>query len=179
MIACLAWGSLEWDPRELPITRPWRTDGPPVPVEFLRQSKGNRITLVLSDGVEPVQGLWSPMHVATLARAVEALRLREETSGRNIGRWSIGDDDPPLIAGLSFWASQREIKHVIWTALGPKFADEDGRLPTADDVVGHLKSLRGQEAADAETYVRRAPAQIDTAYRRRIANELGWTPQSG
>lgn len=179
MIACLAWGSLEWDPRKLPVTRPWRTDGPLVPVEFLRQSDGNRITLVLSDGVELVRSVWSPMDVSSLPEAVEALRQREGPIAKdNIGRWSTDESDPRLITGPSAWASPRGVQHIVWTALGPKFAGERGRVPTADEVVEHLKSLRDQEAAEAETYVRRAPAQIDTAFRRRIANELGWTPRS-
>jgi hypothetical protein len=39
---CLGWGSLIWDPRELPIAVEWQTNGPLLAVEFARQSKKGR-----------------------------------------------------------------------------------------------------------------------------------------
>ena len=49
-IACIAWGSLVWDPRELPVTAVWRRDGPALPIEFARCSVDRRITLVIDPG---------------------------------------------------------------------------------------------------------------------------------
>jgi hypothetical protein len=37
-IAMLAWGSLIWNPRDLPISGEWRQAGPVLPIEFSRIS---------------------------------------------------------------------------------------------------------------------------------------------
>ena len=50
MIACIGWGSLIWDRRNLDVDGHWRADGPTLPVEFARQSSDGRITLVLVQG---------------------------------------------------------------------------------------------------------------------------------
>jgi hypothetical protein len=181
VIACLGWGSLVWDPKKLPLKTEWRSDGPMIPVEFLRRSdKGKRITLVLDESAEPVQGLWALLNAETIDIAAEALREREEIPPRNIsihiGRWN-GGDDPMLIPGLRDWAASRNIDAVIWTALPRKFYDLQ-RAASVDEIVTYLGSLTGQIRADSEEYVRRAPLQIDTAYRRRIAEALAWTPTS-
>ena len=166
----------------------WNPDGPQVRVEFARQSgkKRDRLTLVLFDAAERQPSLWARMTVATLGEAMHALARREHReiaekdidswSKRNIGRWSEGEADPPDIPGLSVWETGRDIQHVVWTALKPKFCDLPV-APTEDQAVAFLKRLSDDRTAtEAEKYVRRAPPQIDTAYRRRIIRCLGWTP---
>jgi hypothetical protein len=131
-IACLGWGSLVWDPRELPVQRVWFEDGPFVPVEFARKSNDGRITLVIESNARPVRCLWAAMDANDIQSAREALRRREGISPRNelkhIGSWSTGDATPELMPGLSEWAKSRCVQHIIWTALPPKFDDED-RMP--------------------------------------------------
>ena len=179
MIACLGWGSLIWCPGNLPVGK-WQCDGPSVNVEFVRQSKGNRLTLVLYSGAEPMRSYWACMAVDSLKDAVKHLADRECIKcniKKNIKCWSTGYKDPPNIDGLGSWASQRGIDHVIWTALGPKFCSEDGRAPTEDEAVAYLRKLSVKcITANAKEYVRKAPPQIRTAYRRRIEHCLGWTP---
>src|SRR5438034_11528336 len=106
-IACLGWGSLIWDPRELPIRRKWFDDGPFGRVEFARQSRDGRITLVLCEAAEFVRLLWAQMDTSDLTVAREALRDRESLTGRDwassIGSWRPNDPEPPLIAGLPAW----------------------------------------------------------------------------
>jgi hypothetical protein len=115
------------------------------------------------------------MTVNRLDAAVRDLARRERTTLQNIDQWSTGDPDPPNIADLGAWATRQGIDDVIWTALGPRFEDEDGRVPTVGQAVAYLRKLSGEgKAAGAKEYVRRAP--VDTAYRRRIVRSLGWAP---
>lgn len=90
-VVCLAWGSLAWNPGDLPLRTRWRNDGPFLPVEFARQSRDGRITLVLLEGAIPVPVLWAEMRSRTLSDAVAALAEREGTPVANIGRWTATD----------------------------------------------------------------------------------------
>lgn len=180
MIACLGWGSLIWKPGALPVGKTWASDGPRVKVEFLRQSSGNRMTLVMAEQGAIVPSLWTELHCETPAIAMEALAKREGTwrvsrPTNRIASWSVGEHDPDAIPGLSAWAIVHEVEHVIWTALGPRFRAVDGLVPTIDEVLALLRGLGGRERTDAEEYVRCAPPQIVTPYRQRIEQELGWT----
>ena len=191
MIVCLGWGSLVWNLGGLPVEKledglpvppwvlapegpgigDWKPDGPPVRVEFARQSgkARDRLTLVLFDAAERQPSLWARMTVPTLDKAVRALarreypRIAEQTidrwSKRNIGRWSQGDADPPDIIGLSVWATGRDIQAVIWTALKPKFCGLPV-APTEDQAIAFLsspwqKSGAGLASARSKPYTER------------------------
>jgi hypothetical protein len=92
LIACLGWGSLVWDPRELPVRHQWFADGPLLPIEFARKSRDDRATLVLLPKAPFVRSLWALMSVSELQAAKEALADREGMTGDNktkhIGHWS-------------------------------------------------------------------------------------------
>jgi hypothetical protein len=180
-IACLGWGSLIWNPRELPIQRQWFADGPFLPVEFLRQSDDDRITLVLHQSATPVRSLWAVMDLPDIGEAKEALRRREGI-GKNhtewIGAWCQGGKAPDLIDQLPAWAERNGLDGVIWTALPAKFQGKDDVVATPEDVISHLERLLGAKRDNAECYIRNAPHQIDTPYRRRIEAVLGWKSQS-
>jgi hypothetical protein len=122
------------------------------------------------------------MDASNLDKAREDLRVREgvykKNSGRDIGSWSAGHADaspPKLILDLPQWAKARSIDAVVWTALGPKF-DDNHDAPTVQQVINHLGGLKARMREEAERYVRYAPAQVDTAYRREIESTLHWTP---
>lgn len=181
LIACLGWGSLIWDPRELQVQRQWFADGPFVQVEFVRKSNDGRMTLVLDSVATPVRSLWAVMDASDLASAKEVLRKREnipKAHAARIGSWSIGEDLPALIVDLPRWAESCGVTSVIWTALPAKFNDKEGITPTPEQVVQYLAGLTGSVRDTAEQYVRFAPRQIDTRYRRRIEAALQWTPQT-
>lgn len=183
MIALLGWGSLVWDSRGLSIGSPWQADGPVVRVEFLRQSNNGRLTLVLSESAEPVHSLWTTFSGVGLAEAREELRTREGVPRKNFDRhvssWSQGESRPGSLPGLQAWADARGIESVVWTTLPPKFSGSDDRAPSVEEAVAYLAGLPAPVRGLAEEYVRRAPQQIDTRYRRCIEAELGWYYSGG
>jgi hypothetical protein len=182
-IACLAWGSLVWNPRDLPIQRRWFDDGPFAPVEFTRQSRHGRITLVIDEHAEPVRLLWARMTLSDVEKAMEALSKREGITASDwksrIGNWRTSDPAPRTMPSLSAWAQARGLDAVIWTALGPQYVKHDEDTPTKERppiewVLRHLQELTGPPRDVAEQYFRCAPQQIDTEYRRRVEAVLGW-----
>jgi hypothetical protein len=179
-ILCLGWGSLVWDLDGLPVRQDWEADGPLVPVEFLRKSgKHGYVSLVLNQSADPVTSYWTVMDADDIAKAITALRVREDIpldyERKNIHVWSKGDPSPSLISGLADWAKTKYADHVIWTALTWKF-DKLPRAPTVEQVISYLRDLKGERRTVAEYYVRRAPLQTRTKYRTAIENALGWTP---
>jgi hypothetical protein len=181
MIACIGWGSLIWNRRNLDVDGDWRADGPVLPVEFARQSDNGLITLVLVQGFAAVPTLWSAFNTPDLAKARESLRVRERVppshAADSIALWRRGEN--PIAepdAAISRWAAGRNLDAIVWTNLPPKFAGTDGRIPTEAEVIAYLQALEGKKREAAEQYVRRAPRQIATACRRAIEGALGWTP---
>ncbi len=91
------------------------------------------------------------------------------------------------VKAIGRWADAHGLDGVVWTALPPKLGtlppkcDECERTPgvcevDVCEVLDYLRRLEGAQRRHAEEYVRRAPRQIDTAYRRKIEAELHWTP---
>jgi hypothetical protein len=114
-----------------------------------------------------------------LLAAVNSLAKREEIGPKStpdyVGRWSHGQREPTLVHGLTDWTRTHDIKHVIWTALPPRFA---GQLQTAteEQSLNYLEQLTGATKDAAEQYVRMTPHQVRTRYRKAIEDRLHWTP---
>lgn len=177
-IACLGWGSLIWDPRELPIRGPWFQDGPLIKVEFARQSNDGRMTLVIAESGTTVRSLWALMDCSNIEDACEQLRSREgipKSKQEFIGALKRGEAPPKTLSGCNTWLEQHGLDAVVWTALPPKFDDAE-QFPSEAQVLMYLESLRGPARENAERYIRKAPVQIDTNFRRAIAAKLGWSP---
>src|ERR1043165_4665768 len=104
-IACLGWGSLVWDPRDLPCRGGWQNDGPLLPVEFARASGGakksdaaDKITLVICPDAPRVRTYWTLLDVADMKTARERLAVREYAGANtkwaetNTGFWDRGTE---------------------------------------------------------------------------------------
>ncbi|MEW8693225.1 MAG: hypothetical protein AB2535_19495 [Candidatus Thiodiazotropha endolucinida] len=114
-----------------------------------------------------------------LDTARDKLREREQIPKqyiKNIGVWSFGDDIPESIPDIDVWAKSVGVDAVIWTALGTKFSDQNGKSPSEEEAVSYLRTLSGTILDEARRYICNAPAQIDTAYRRRFELEFSWKP---
>jgi len=183
-IACLGWGSLVWDQREIPIQEKWFEDGPFLPIEFARQSNDGRLTLVIvpNYGVM-VRSLWALFSLPTIEEAKEALRKREGIKKENIedhvAVWINETDKDVEVSNIAIWAQRLGLDAVIWTALPPKFEGKDNYIISADEGVEYLRyKLSHEQRRNAEHYIRMTPLQVDTPYRRRFEAEFGWTPLS-
>jgi hypothetical protein len=179
-IACLGWGSLIWRPDTLLIQRQWFINGPILPVEFLRQSKDGRLTLVLSKDVRPVRVLWAMLATDDLDIAVRSLGTRENIPAKNfstsIGSISVEEETrDEMRMEIQRWGKCIGLDAVIWTNLGPKFNGENNVAPTMKQASEYLASLDANTLALAEEYIRRAPKQIDTDFRREFERIFGWT----
>lgn len=178
-IACIAWGSLLWKPQPLKLASGWHPDGPRLPLEFVRQSDDDpELALALCEGARPMPTYWAWLATRSLDAARAMLGAREQIRpGYPDCVGSIPPvDGAPVDARIAAWMQRKRIDAVVWTALPAKFAGASGRAPTAEEAVAWLDSLRGDERAKAEDYIRRTPAHIDTRYRRLFASRLGWRP---
>ncbi|WP_263145007.1 hypothetical protein [Pseudomonas sp. RIT-PI-AD] len=178
-IVCLGWGSLLWKPDPLPLASAWRAGGPLLPLEFARESDGGELAIVLCEQAPPAPTYWAYLQVDSLEAAREWLRRREQIDPQRpegIGSLDLSSDDVrhPLIAA---WAEREGIPAVIWTALPPRSAGQEGRIPSEAEVVRYLNDLQGEPRAHAEAYVRQVPSEIRTPYREAIERQLGWTPR--
>jgi len=94
--ACLGWGSLIWEPGDLPISHEWREDGPKLPLEFARKSKDGRMTLVVCKQGTLCPTLWNTLSSPSLDEARAALARRE---------------DLPSIKNAAFWTGSGSSGH--------------------------------------------------------------------
>ncbi len=184
-IACLGWGSLIWNHGELKVPKSkWRKGGPLLPIEFTRISTNECVTLVI-DGVakKEVRVLWAELKkIDKLEDAICLLAKREGTICNNIHYYckvngKFHDEVNEKIKGkITEWLERKKLDAVVWTGLRPKNRNGGGHLLVAG-VIKHLKGLDPCDKKRAEEYIRKAPKQIDTEYRKEIEAEFGWTPE--
>ncbi|ROH93284.1 hypothetical protein ED208_01805 [Stagnimonas aquatica] len=192
-IACIAWGSLVWDPRTLPMIGQWYVDGPMLKVEYKRRSRDGRITLVLSEDASLVQSLWVQMASETLPAAVRDLATREGIpTGKMeelIGSWSKGDLSPKEIPHLAMWAHRQGLDHVVWTNLPEKLPNghsqgqptpTQAKKPKSDSeldqeksqVLAYLKELVAADALHHKSHARDGKRFLAEQYIRRTPEQI-------
>ncbi len=173
-IACIGWGSLIWKPESLACQNKWFEDGPILPIEFTRISSNNRVTLIIDENSAPVRTLWSLMIPSNIDDCIESLEKREGTTKENIHFTTTNSNcEKDIKITINKWLTEKNIDAAIWTGLSFSRKTNNKR-PTLFEIINHLEQLTGNERIFAEEYIRNAPRQIDTEYRREIENKMGW-----
>ena len=188
-IAILAWGSLVWDKRDLPIQGEWQPGGPVLPIEFARISqRGERagcLTLVIDErnGVDvPTRFALSPK--TDLEHAISDLQEREGTPQRDrigfvdmvSGRVSSHSTEkhPRATERIRSWCASRRCDAAIWTALGLQFKDAGQLEPFSPEAaLRYVMALPGPVKAKAFEYIRRAPEEVVTPFRMAFSRATG------
>ena len=184
-IAILGWGSLINEPRGLPISGDWQTDGPVLWIEFSRIStKGPRagcLTLVIDErrGSE-ITTLYVLSTRTDLPQAIADLRERERTNPDDIGFCDVAAGRyAPIALGrhpkscerIRAWARPKGFDAVIWTALPPRFKDAIGIPFTPAAALNYLNGLPTATKELALQYINTAPEQTMTALRCLLLEE--------
>lgn len=182
-ICILAWGSLQWDPRELKTASAFESTGPEVPIEFSRISGKDgpspRLTLVIDE----TNGAHCKTSVAMsgfrdLESASENLRLREGMQHVNgvgyvdkqSGKVSFRAKErhPNAVRAVHEWLNTTDFDAAIWTALASNFSTVRGELFSIEASLTYLETLPADNLAVALEYIRRAPEQVQTRFREAV-----------
>jgi hypothetical protein len=183
--AILAWGSLVWDRRDLKTAAEFAADGPLLPIEFCRISADGRLTLAIDETFGAVCKTYSaPSALEDLNAAIENLRAREGMSNARAvgfvepvsGRQSdvAIERHPEAVATIGAWASANGYDAAIWTALHSNFDDpgKGGEPFSVSAAIQYLETLERDDPgkfAQALTYIRNAPPEVETPVRERVS----------
>lgn len=177
-IAIIGWGSLIWNPRDLPcLENPddWPKDGPRLKIEFSRISKTSGLSLV----IDPVLGLELTTLYATSTRtkledAVADLTQREKTVRRHIGYTSAeasSGHDAAVRDVISAWSKAARYDAAVWTALPSNYQEKLSADFSVEHATTYLANLPDVVKSRAFEYICRAPKQIDTPLRIHLRNQ--------
>ena len=150
-IVILGWGSLIWDPRELPREGVWEVGGPTLPIEFSRVSKDARLTLVVdrAAGVDVVtRFVCSPRTL--IEDVIDDLAKREGTPKTRVSFVDLASNrssadsvasHAPTCATVRAWTEARQFSGAVWTALEANFRNETGLEFSVENAIGYLRAL--------------------------------------
>lgn len=184
-IAVLGWGSLIWCPGSLRIRSRWRSDGPPLPIEFARISQDDRLTLVIQPGSPDQPTYWALSEFTILRDARDNLQSREKSKSRDVHHVlrdgsRANDAQPEIVERITAWVAQHtEVEAVVWTGLASNWREKRERDFSLEDAVNFLQGLeaerdRAKATYDrAREYVTNTPPAVDTAVRKAM-RARGW-----
>jgi hypothetical protein len=167
-IAVIGWGSLIWCPGSLRIASRWHADGPCLPIEFARISRGDRLTLVIHPGSPEVQTYWALSAFERVGTARGNLQEREGTSSIHDVSLMKNDVacDSPFHAAIRAWTEKRErLQAAIWTGLLSNWPDKRPCPFSPVDADRYISGLSGESLRLAREYVQNTPQQIQTPVR--------------
>jgi hypothetical protein len=181
----LAWGSLVWDPRELKTAAKFAANGPLLPIEFCRISNDGRLTLAIDERFGALCKTYSaPSALESLDAARDDLCLREGMAdARAIGFVEPASDrqsdfalenHPQVVATIGAWTESLGYDAAIWTALASNFDawGKGGEPFSVSAALQYLETLEGEDSAkfaQALTYIRKAPPEVETPVRDEVA----------
>ncbi|MCK4646975.1 MAG: hypothetical protein KAU46_12045 [Candidatus Aminicenantes bacterium] len=177
-IAIIGWGSLIWDPRELPREGVWQEDGPIIKIEFSRVSRDCRLTLVVDEN----NGLKTKTRFAFSPRsdiedAINDLKIREGTVKKWIGYVDIKHDQNSLNyhpnqvnihEDLKNWCRDKSIDAAVWTALLSNFFEETKLKFSVHNALKYIESLSKSANKNALKYIQNASSDILTPLRSKL-----------
>nr|WP_306266882.1 hypothetical protein [Pararhizobium sp. IMCC3301] len=179
-IAFLAWGSLQWDPRNLKQATEFSPSGLTLPIEFSRISgisgKPRRLTLVIDEeNGSPCSTYAAESAFNALDQAKENLRDREGMHHVNgVGYVTMQTDDtsiralerhPETVKTIRSWLVASDFDAAIWTALASNFTKRAGEQFSVEAALRFLNRQPQVQLAAALEYIRKAPASVQTPIR--------------
>ena len=185
--AVLGWGSLIWDLDDLApkVTLPWQMEaGPRLPMEFSRISPKRKMGLVVC--LDAAVGVPCATHAiaserATLADVIADLAARERAPKDMIGGVCLATGHaqgrPEISDRVRDWSTQRGWQGAVWTDLRPNFAEHSDTAFSLGAALSYLRTLTGENLAEAVRYIHLAPATTDTPLRRALASDAWWQDQ--
>jgi hypothetical protein len=194
-IAILSWGSLITSgvQRGLVIVGDWHTGGPVLPIEFSRISQSGERAGCLTLVIDEQNGVNVPTHYSqsahtNLNNAILNLRTVERiTLIPSIGYVNLVNNTerefsrrkhPIACNTIKAWAQTHGWDAVIWTSLLSNFEDKTGYPYTLENAIQYMSHLREPVTSKAYEYIRNAPSDVMTPFRRVMDDSLAFVPNA-
>lgn len=118
-------------------------------MEFARISSGNRVTLVIENGFDPVRILYAVSSFSELVAARANLRRRESTENiENIGyidfdtdRHNVRGINTFILETIRAWNMENGFDAMIWSDFAPNFSDRQKQLFEVGNIISFIDAL--------------------------------------